>query len=435
MNIFSKLLFLTLIPGILCSTEEKLPDLHNDFEINLSGYVKLDAFFDSRQNVDFREGFDLLYPKPRLIDPCTGCSDINDHKQFTMVPFETRLAVDFKGPKINDIKVFGRIEADFVGAFDEASAGIANVNVSSATTFRLRKAYLELDWVNMTLLFGQFFHPLLFTDCYPDVISYNNGNPIEIYSRNPQVRFSYFQDKNFEVILTALAEAIEFCSNGPIGDTPTYFREAAVPNFNFAFKKYLSEKNILNFSFDYKRLTPRIVSDKGCKVHENINSVITAIGYTHQSTKNRICAKTYYAQNGTMFGTLGGYAVSAQNPVTQERKYTNLNAWGIWLDVESIHGAFTPGFFIGYVKNLGSSQPLYNDPKLGFITYTNELAQNIDNVFRVCPRLFWDRNGVRFAGELECTSAAYGTLTKSGKVINTDPVTNVRFLFAAYYFF
>ena len=54
---------------------------------------------------------------------------------------------------------------------------------------------------------------------------------------------------------------------------------------------------------------------------------------------------------------------------------------------------------------------------------------------RVSPRLVWKSGNTNIATELEYTSAAYGTPDVQAKVKDTKSVSNIRFLFAVFYFF
>ena len=62
--------------------------------------------------------------------------------------------------------------------------------------------------------------------------------------------------------------------------------------------------------------------------------------------------------NLTQASGLGGFGVKSVNERTGEQKYTPLRFSGSWLNV--VYGQkWKPGVFVGYAKNLGTSDELY----------------------------------------------------------------------------
>src|SRR5580704_15549039 len=64
----------------------------------VSGYIKHETFFDSRQVVAYGDGESLLWPENKLPDAC--CTDINAQSQFNMVPIETVVSCRWCGPLV-----------------------------------------------------------------------------------------------------------------------------------------------------------------------------------------------------------------------------------------------------------------------------------------------------------------------------------------------
>ena len=60
---------------------------------------------------------------------------------------------------------------------------------------------------------------------------------------------------------------------------------------------------------------------------------------------------------------------------------------------------------------------------------------DIEDLYRISPRLVFNAGQVRFAAEVEATAAAYGLPDAFGKVRDGHRVTNVRFLLGVYHFF
>jgi len=54
---------------------------------------------------------------------------------------------------------------------------------------------------------------------------------------------------------------------------------------------------------------------------------------------------------------------------------------------------------------------------------------------RISPRVIYNAGKTRYAAELDYTTADYGTPDAEGIVKNTESVSNIRLLLAAYLFF
>ena len=142
--IISLALIITL--GANAQDEKK----ESQFGVKLSGYVKNDFFWDSRQTVAAREGHFLLWPKPELMDELGN--DINAKTSFNFLAIQSRLSVAIKGPDAFGAKTSGLIEGDF---FAQANAHI--------DLFRLRHAFVKLNWEHLEVLAGQYWNPLFVT--------------------------------------------------------------------------------------------------------------------------------------------------------------------------------------------------------------------------------------------------------------------------------
>lgn len=198
---------------LAAQSEQKPPA----FGITFSGFVKTDIFYDSRQTVNVREGHYLLYPKGPSLDPAGA--DVNAQPTFHILSVQTRLAGKITGPDALGAKTSAYLETEFFGTSD------ADIN-----GFRLRHAYLKLNWPRTELMIGQFWHPMFVTESFPDVVSFNTGAPFQPFNRAPQVRLTQAFGR-FSLAATALAQR-DFASNGPDGVTPAYLRNAARPELN-----------------------------------------------------------------------------------------------------------------------------------------------------------------------------------------------------------
>jgi hypothetical protein len=125
---------------------------------------------------------------------------------------------------------------------------------------------------------------------------------------------------------------------------------------------------------------------------------------------------------------LGGYAVSeTTNMARRYKRYTNVNTGSAWLDITTNGSRITAGLFTGFSKNLGASDEITGN------VYGR--GSNIDHLFRISPRVILTSGKLSFGAEIESTTAAYGKMQSSGKVTDTENVTNVRILLSSVYRF
>ena len=102
-----------------------------------------------------------------------------------------------------------------------------------------------------------------------------------------------------------------------------------------------------------------------------------------------------------------------------------------WVDIDGA-GRVAPGLFVGYLVNQGASGDLD-----GPVVATAARAPNIKQLWRLAPRLNLNHGPVRFAFELEVTSAAYASRfdERYKPIGDTEAATNVRGNFTVFLFF
>ena len=110
--------------------------------------------------------------------------------------------------------------------------------------------------------------------------------------------------------------------------------------------------------------------------------------------------------------------------------YAPTNGLSLWSEVQTNGAPWQAGLFAGYYKNFGARAALSPDPAQVFAR-----GYNIADIYRLSPRLLYNIGKMRFALESELTGTGYGTPDAYGKVQSARHVTNLRLLFAAYYFF
>ena len=396
----------------------------NFFDYVISGYIKGEAYTDSRQTVDAQVVDQPFFPKKEELDPVR--QDINARAQTVFDAFETRIGIDFYNIIIKDAKLRCFLQVDFEVFF-----------LNTTNLPHLRHAYGTLDWKNIQLLFGQTWHPIVFIE--PKTINYNGSSPFDYYARSPQVTLTYHTPVNIDIISSASMQ-VDFVSDGPFGLTNQYMSWAIIPNFDLQIR-WLLDTYIMNIGIDYKRIAPRIQSNTHFKVHERL-SALTFFWYAGFKWRNvELNTKINIGQNASDFSGLGGYAVKkgSINPISDKRQYTNFRNLGWWVDIEiTKNKKIKPGLFIGFAKNLGTSSPIENDIVDKNIIVEKRIfgfVPDVNNAFRISPRVVSDINKITLAGEVEYTRAGYGEIINNGSIVNIKPVESVRCTFAAYYFF
>lgn len=416
--------FFLLLLLITHNAQSTVSEAPKEKIVRLSGYINGKGFYDTRQVVGTTEDQTVFFPKKR---ECSPTGDINSPGTTQILPFETRIRITLiEPPKENTYHYKGVVEVEFKGVRQF-------VNI-----FNMRHAFGQIDWNNSTLTFGQTWHPLSVDELLPNTVSFNLGRPFAVYNRSPQLRYTHHTYATDFIFYTG--SQVDFQSDGPIGLSSTYIRNAVIPNLHFQVKHFFDD-HVIGAGIDYQRIAPRIVSDKGYKVHEDLSSV-TGIWYLGLNWPKVVIKNTLlFGGNVSNYGIIGGYAVEKDttNPITGKQKYTNTRTLTAWSDVTFLPFRYIePGFFIGIGKNFGSAKSIERnrvDPFGIPVRTIYGLGNDIDTVFRISPRVRVNINNITFAGEIEYTRAVYGNVTNHGHVTNLSPVANTQFLFSTFLFF
>ncbi len=382
------------------------------FGILFNGFVKTDAFIDSRQTVSFDDNAHfMLYPAPVSEDK--NGEDINSGMNFNILSLQTRLTGEITIPDAFGAKSTGMIEGDFFAFTDE-------IKISS---FRLNNAFVKFNWKNAELMAGQYWHPLFIVQSFPEVFSFNTGAPFKPYATNPQLRYTS-KIKSLSLIST-IYTLNDFPANGPFGPSTVYKRNSIIPNANFTLT-IDDGTSLMGLGVDYKTLVPRIKTDKGYKTNTSVNGI--AITAFSKLAFNKVTWKfqKIYSQNAYDISGIGGYAVKfdSYDNITGMCEYTNLNTSSFWTELYYKSFDFLFGIFAGYTYNLGSSEKMELDPENVFAR-----GNDIEYVYRISPRIAFIQKNSTIGFEVEYTVAAYGKhadIDNSGKFLNSTEVANIR---------
>lgn len=426
-NILLSIILLIPILGLSQEKEKK-------FGIKFSGFVKADIFFDSRQTVTARDGHFMLYPKNEDLDD--NGDDINANTTFNMLAIQTRLKGVITGPDALGAKTSGVIEGAFFGNIGTDING-----------FRLRHAFVKLNWEKSELLVGQYWHPMFVTACFPGTVSFNTGTPFQPFARNPQVRFT----KNLWKfnLIGAIMTQVDFRDFGPDGVSSKYIINSSSPELNLRFE-FKSKNFLAGVGVNYKSLKPRlsIENQPSINIPEGYTIKTDALangtsffGYFKFNAKP-ITVKLYTVVGQSMFSmtNLGGYAESTIETIQNldetitEIKYSPYKTNSLWADVHTNGKTWQFGLFGGLTKNSGTKDDI--------VGAKFARGSNINYVYRISPRVIYNNGKFRVAPEIEYTVAAYATpddhdnmYDSKGKVTNSKEIGNLRFLIGVYFFF
>jgi len=393
------------------------------FGIKFSGFVKNDFFWDTRQTVSAREGHFHLWPAPVELDE--PGEDINQKASFNFLAIQSRLSAKITGPDALGAKTSGLIEGDF---FAQANA---NINL-----FRLRHAFVKLNWEYTEVMAGQYWNPLFVTACFPGTVSFNTGTPLQSFARNPQVRVTH-NLHGFSILAAVLGQR-DYSSVGPSGASSEYLRNSAIPEFQLQLHYGTSNEEGMNIvagaGAAYKTIVPRLTSSPFggdvYKVDEKVRG-FTAMAFSKLTTKP-ITAKLQvrYGENISDLLAISGFAATEIVDITTgELAYAPLKSMTFWAEVHS-NGNPQVGIFGGLTSNNGLSETiLATEPVYG-------RATTIRRLYRVAPRIIYNIAKLRLAAEVEYTSAAYGDNYDEYYIpADLTMASNLRVLLAVYYFF
>ncbi len=407
------ILLLSVITGVCLSFPSHAQDEEQNFGITFSGFVKNDFFFDTRQTVSIREGHFLLYPADEL--PDRNGEDINARASFNFLAIQTRLTGKITGPDAFGAKTSGVVEGAFFGT--------ANADVNG---FRLRHAFVRLNWTKTELLFGQYWHMMFITEGFPGTVSFNTGAPFQFFSRNPQARITH---RMGDLSIAAMVAAQRDFSSPGGSDV---LRNSIMPDLQGQVT-YSTGHLLAGLTAGYKNVVPRIKTDSLYKTSTAIGG-FSGEAFLKIATGPVTCKfQATYLQNGYDGLSIGGYAVrSVTDPVRDYREYTTINTLNLWTDIHSNGEGIQVGIFAGYSKNLGTGEAVEDAGKLSLYARGHDIAM----LYRVSPRIIVNSGKTRFAFELEHTGAYYGdSISSMGIPGDLSLVVNNRFLLAVYYFF
>jgi len=407
-KILSTLLVAVLTTIVIAQEEEKKP-----FKVDIHGFVGVNAFFDSRQSATARNGNIYLWPLAPSHDDAGN--DLNSENKFDIDAAYSRFNVGISGPEVFGAKSFAFMEGDFLG-----TSGSRDLN------FRLRHAFIRLNWEKTSLLMGQYWHPLFVTENFPSTVNLSCGVPFHPLNRQPMVRFGYQVTSNIELIAFLMSQN-DFADKGMSGA----MENSLSPETTIQ-AKYKNENGIFaSLTAGFKSFRPELKDP-----NDNlITNELAQATYFAGSFKKKFNSFTFKAEGlygGGMTNQvmIGGFA--EKNNGSTQRQYTPVQTMSVWTDIHTNHQKIQPGLFAGYTQNMGAKD------KANYLAqYT--LGGGIKEMYTVAPRLvFFATPKIYFGIEWMYTVAAHGEagqFDEYAQPINTTNYANNRITLSTRYIF
>lgn len=408
--VFTLLIFLPCLSSFSQTNNNQA----STYGIKFEGFVREDAVFDSRQVEQLREGMFLYYPLNQKID--ANGNDINARSSFNLFAIGARLSGKITGPDAFGAKTSGLLEGEFFGASN------ANIN-----TFRLRHAFVKLNWSKTELLVGQTWHSLFTEECIPGTLNFNTGTPFQPFNRAPQIRIKRSLTPRVKITLAALTQR-DFTSTGPAGAGFQYLANSSMPEITLGISYQRPKTDstaLIGFGVlgEFKQLLPRLVTDSNVRSTQKIASMAAAAYFQFENKRFGVKIKATYGQNLYDQLMLGGYAIKYDSTIAKDGDwaYTNIVSGAAWIDAFVKFGKTNVGIFGGYTKNFGSFNNVSNWNSSS--SYYSR-GSDIDYVYRVSPRISYTVGSLKIGAEFDYTVAAYGNTRNSLGEIEQPTSTN-----------
>lgn len=403
-------------------------ELKNHFQFY--GFVRNFFAFDTRESVASLG--DLFYYLPKDVDMNEdGSQDLNARSSFRFLALTTRLGVDVSGYKVGRTSFGAKVETDFY-------AGITGV--SGTAQLRLRQAYMTIGWDGLdlgreskaavSLKLGQAWHPMAADQ--PHVLALETGTPFNPFSRTPQVLMDASLGKHFVLSAGAIWQ-MQYQSAGPAGASADYIKYACTPEGYIGVTckagGFLAKAGVSVLSIKPRSLGTETYKDEATgqflsrtvRVSDRITTCSPYLYLQYRKGTFEAKAKTVFSQAGEHMNLMSGYGISYMGPADALTEYDGhfeyvpLRASSTWASV-SYGKKWQVMLMGGYVKNLGTAEPLVTDftddsgtyTDSGHLYFSKNGFSNLNAMWRVVPTIAYNFGKFTIAMELNVTSARYG---------------------------
>ena len=281
---------------------------------------------------------------------------------------------------------------------------------------------------------GQDWHPLS-GDIMPDVLGMAAGAPFRPHSRTPQVRATMYSGALG--VTAALLWQLQYMNNGPVWDKSLndYVSGASI---DFAHRAIWPEAFIganlktgelyMQLGVDAQIIRPRthaVVGGVTKKVDETVSSLTPTLYAQYIGNIFSVKFRTLLAQNTSHLNQLVGYAVTGVN-ADGSWSYSPMNATISYLNI-AVGNRYRGNLFLGYMKNLGSWENLYDFGTGDYRIYMKggEEFTHLNSVWRIAPSFSYNVKAFNLGLEYEVTACTYGELNEKGAVLLDNSLRSV----------
>jgi hypothetical protein len=388
-----------------------------DFAYDFYGFVRGEAYGNSRRNTEVVDGLFYLLPDNRLAD--AAGEDLNAAPAGSFYTLATRLGVRIKGPDIGRAASSAGIEADF--------GGTTNIHF----VLRIRHAWTKLEWTGgSSVLLGQTWHPF-FGDVAPQVLNLSTGAPFQPFNRSPQIQYQYAA-KGWKFRATALYQLM-YLSTGPVGKSESYQKDGVLPELcagiDWGRGGFLAGAGAEMLSLKPRLQSQSLANGQTYRVNERITSFSFEAHARYARRSLYLAGKTLLTSNMNHTALPGGYGVSKVDFATGKQEYTPFRHSTTWVNL--VYGErWQGGFFGGYTKNLGSTRPVVASHMI------YGLGMDIDRLATASVHFSYNLPHWKAGVEYQASTAWYGDIDLSdGRVKNARDVTNHRIVALFMYYF
>ena len=421
-------------------------------KITVYGFVRNDIYYNSRRNLDLRDGVLDVYPLDATNLPIKSGTtltanpneDLNAIPQLGYSAIVTRLGVRFGGISAFGAKASGTLETDFFG-ITNGTAGTSGGGTENL--LRLRHAYVSLDWAKTTLLVGQYWNPNFIPKCFPGTANFSTGIPFNPFSFIPQVRLTHKLGK--DVSLMGMIFGYDLAGFSPAGaiasgtgvdaqkfaTMPAFATQLGFENKTFLASVGIEGNTIRPRINDFQNATTGVFGATG--VQKNITTDLFALNFLayakYTGSKLTVKAHTTYGQSYTQYVGLGGFA-EYRDATSGAWKYAATTQWNMWGElILTTSKKFQPALFVGYSQNLGLSTAINKSEIVGtslaFLGRGVTTGRAMDNLLKITPRLDIYSGKMKFSFEYELSTMKWADV--DGSVPNADGTLPTSYSFKA----
>lgn len=341
-------------------------------EIKIGGFIKSSYYYDTQQLVAAREGDFVLYP--------AFATDADDEAADTdnllFYPFFSRLSFAVSDlPEAFGAKASGYLEGDFFGP------GNATNN-----TYRIRRAFVKLDWATHEALFGMEWTPF-FLSSWARTVATEAGAPFNPFARHVMAKL-VLKPENFRItgILSQQRDAFQ-----EIGGLKQQ-QQSGLPGAMLGLEYAPGGGTSVGLNAYYKWIRPGLTTDRfGSGAVQAYANVIT------ESLEAR--------GNVTFGGDLADHLMTGGYAILPDGSFEPLNTIAAWIDLQTT-GPVSLGVFGGYSQNLGTAEDGLDPAAVEFVA-RGYGPMPIQSVWRASPRVTFTSGRVRIGAEVQATGATY----------------------------